>query len=69
METFQQRKGNPAWTWTWHLQIGVNMKVNGPWYSGIYYEYHRTFRLSDLGNDQAKKKDKMLVNDKLVFTF
>lgn len=61
--------GSPAWTWTWHLQIGVNMKINGPWYSGVYYEYQRTFRVSDLGNDPAKKTDKMLVNDKLVFTF
>lgn len=61
--------GTPAWTWTWHFQIGVNMKVNGPWYSGVYYEYQRTFRLSDQGNNLVKKIDKLLVNDKIVFTF
>lgn len=65
----KKEDGSSAWAWTWHVQIGLNMKVSGPWYCGIYYEYQRTFRLSDLDNKPAKKTDKFLVNDKLVFSF
>jgi opacity protein-like surface antigen len=32
-----------AWLKTWHIRVGVDLRLKGNWFTGVFYEYQRSF--------------------------
>jgi opacity protein-like surface antigen len=57
------------WVPTWHIRLGVDLRLKGNWFAGMFYEYQRSFVTPHNGSGHDSSQNMTLVTDRISFVF
>lgn len=67
-QNFPKTKDNKNETiFTWHARVGVDFKIKGNWFCGMFYEYQRSMAHANEGD--AERADLSMVSDRVAAVF